>query len=115
MQAWIWTITPSLFVCCAAKSHQRLIIFFELFKVLRSISTLWALGFASLCSITPQSAARIEQNTAFSWSYGLLVMAIGYWRLGMVYGLEHVALPLFIPLTFRLIAHSLPKADAGSI
>ena len=59
---------------------------------------------------TLQSAARIEQNTAFSWSYRLLVMAIGYWRLGMVYGLEHVALPLFMPLTFRLIAYSLPKA-----
>ena len=39
----------------------------------------------------------------------LWVLAIGYWRLGMVYGLEHVALPLFIPLTFCLIAHSLPK------
>ena len=61
---------------------------------------------------TLQSAARIEQNTAFSWSYGFLVMAIGYWRLGMVYGLEHVALPLFMLLTFCLIAHSLPKADA---
>ncbi|MBO5013653.1 MAG: hypothetical protein J6C57_06405 [Paludibacteraceae bacterium] len=63
MQAWIRTIIPSLFVCYAAKSHQRIIMFFECFKVLRKVSTLWALGFASLCIAQLPNPLRVLSKT----------------------------------------------------
>ena len=63
MQAWIRTIIPSLFVCYAANRHQRLIMFFELFIVLRSLSALRALGFASLCLHNSTNPLRVLSKT----------------------------------------------------
>ena len=63
MQAWIRTIIPSLFVCFAANRHQRLIMFFELFKVLRSLSVLRTLGFASLCLHNSTNPLRVLSKT----------------------------------------------------
>ena len=97
MQAWIRTITPSLFVCCAANRRQRLIMFFELFIVLRSLSALWALGFASLCKhnspIRYASWAKHSQGWMMNIpAVGLIgsltiILAMGYWLLAIDWGM----------------------------
>ena len=85
MQAWIRTIIPSLFACYAANRHQRLIMFFELFKVLRSLSVLWTLGFASLCQ--HNSPIRYASWAKHSLWLELWVIGYGYWLLAIGYGL----------------------------
>ena len=73
MQAWIRTIIPSLFVCFAANRHQRLIMFFELFIVLRSLSVQWIFGFASLCKHNSTNPLRVLSKTqpvaVIGWIY----------------------------------------------
>ena len=106
MQAWIRTLISSLIACFAANRHQRLIMFFELFIVLRSLSVLWTLGFASLCR--HNSPIRYA-----SWAkHSLAAEVMGYWLWAIGYRLGYAACryPCLSPLTFRLIAHSLPKA-----
>ncbi len=119
MQAWIRIIIPSLFVCCAAKSHQRLIMFIELFIVLRSLSALWALGFAALCfKAQLPNPLRVLSKTQLGWimnipAVGLIgsppiILDMGYWLLAIGYGLEYAVCryPCLSPLTSRLIASS---------
>ncbi len=99
MQAWIWTIIPSLFACYAANRHQRLIMFFELFIVLRSLSALWALGFASLCMAQLYNPLRVLSKTqplAEAMGYWLWLLVIGDWVWSMGWG--DAALPLIVPL-----------------
>ena len=106
MQAWIRTIIPSLFACYAANRHQRLIMFFELFIVLRSLSVLWTLGFASLC----QHNSPIRYASWAKHSHEAEVMGYWLWAIGYRMGYAACRYPCLSPLTFRLIAHSLPKA-----
>ena len=85
MQAWIRTIIPSLFVCYAANRHQRLIMFFELFIVLRSLSVIWTLGFASLCLAQLPNPLRVLSKTqpvAEVMGYWLWVNGYGWWVIG---------------------------------
>ena len=92
MQAWIWTIIPSLFVCYAANRHQkhkmilspfgRLAPFFERSTVLRSLSALRAFGFASLCKHNSplRNASWAKHSQAEAMGYG--GMGDGVWDMG---------------------------------
>ena len=74
-------------------------MFFELFIVLRNISALRALGFASMCyCTTPQSATRLEQNTAKA-------EVMGYWLWTGACGVAAIHAPNLSP--YRLLPHRL--------
>ena len=94
----------------------RLASFFELFKVLRSLSALWDLGFAALCKaqlsnplrILSKTQPRLDDEYTCGRLNRLTAHYFGYWLLAIGYGLEYAACryPCLSPLTFRLITSS---------
>ena len=89
----------------------RLASFFELYCVLRSLSALRALGFASLCIAQLPNPLRVLSKTQPGWimnipAVGLIgsrtiILAMGYWLLAMGWSMRRAVIR-----AFRLIAVS---------
>ena len=76
MQAWIRTIIPSLIACYAANRHQRLAMSSGTFhSPSESIRPMDVRFCCVVPGTTPQSATRLEQNTAMR----LKLLVMGYW------------------------------------
>jgi hypothetical protein len=100
--------------------YGRNVTLIELSIVLRSLSVLWTFGLLRCACTTPQSATRLEQNTAMRlklWVIGYWRLAMGYWLLAIGYWLLVIGnwlwgigywiwatLPLSVPLHFTLYA-----------